>query len=236
MLVEKLGVFSSEAARNLGQRQIDGRAARGFEIEARKIDPDAYDGRVEIWLDSDTNLPLTIRYRMDTTPPATLTMRDFHWNVDVDPKLFDATPPPGYKDATPKRTPPEEQLRDITEALATYAELVGKYPQAKVVYGDVTRDEMYRIIGIKGGLSTPEQTRSDKYARVLKAMKGFATLNDEVFRNNPDGAYHGLNVGPKNANTVLLRWKLDDGRYQVIYGDLRNAVVTAEQLRALEKQ
>jgi hypothetical protein len=36
--------------------------------------------------------------------------------------------------------------------------------------------------------------------------------------------------GPSDAT----RWKFDDGRYEVIYGDLRAETVTAEQLRALQ--
>jgi hypothetical protein len=49
-----------------------------------------------------------------------------------------------------------------------------------------------------------------------------------------DAAYHGKTVGPKDAERVLLRWKLDDGRYQVIYGDLRDEIVPLERVRALE--
>jgi hypothetical protein len=33
---------------------------------------------------------------------------------------------------------------------------------------------------------------------------------------------------------MLLRWKLDDGRYQVIFGDLRAETVTAQRLHELE--
>ncbi len=47
-------------------------------------------------------------------------------------------------------------------------------------------------------------------------------------------AYHGKTVGPKDKDKVLLRWKLDDGRYEVIFGDLHSETMTAERLRALE--
>jgi hypothetical protein len=47
-------------------------------------------------------------------------------------------------------------------------------------------------------------------------------------------AYYGKTVGPQDKDKVLLRWKLDDGRYEVIFGDLRAEAVTAERLRALE--
>ena len=48
------------------------------------------------------------------------------------------------------------------------------------------------------------------------------------------GVVYGNTVGPKDKGKVLLRWKLDDGRYEVIFGDLRAETVTAERLLALE--
>jgi hypothetical protein len=51
---------------------------------------------------------------------------------------------------------------------------------------------------------------------------------------NPDAAYYGKTVGPSDKDKVLFRWKLDDGRYQVIFGDLRAETVTAERLHELE--
>ena len=103
-----------------------------------------------------------------------------------------------------------------------------------MVYGDVTRDEMLRMIGI-AGRPTGEQLKTEKYGSVMEAGVGLATLNG-VLRDNPDAAYHGKTVGPKDAERILLRWKLDDGRYQVIFGDLRDEIVPTERLRSLEAE
>jgi hypothetical protein len=43
-----------------------------------------------------------------------------------------------------------------------------------------------------------------------------------------------MTVGPSDKDKVLLRWKLDDGRYEVIFGDLRFETVTAQRLHDLE--
>jgi hypothetical protein len=51
---------------------------------------------------------------------------------------------------------------------------------------------------------------------------------------NPDYAYYGKAVGPKDKAKVLMHWKLDDGRYEVIFGDLHAETVAAERLHALE--
>lgn len=56
----------------------------------------------------------------------------------------------------------------------------------------------------------------------------------EIQEYNPDAAYYGKTVRPKDKDKVPLRWKLDDGRYQIIFGDLHTETVTAERLRALE--
>ena len=71
---------------------------------------------------------------------------------------------------------------------------------------------------------------SAKAASVAEGVTLLANITDF----NSDHAYHGKTVGPNDKDKVLLCWKLDDGRYQVIFGDLRAETVTAEQLRALE--
>ncbi len=234
MMLDQLSQYAGQAKRNLGTKEIEGTRVQGFEIEITKIDPDVKSGQAEIWIDTRTNLPVLLRYAMMTDGvPATLIMQDFQWNIELDPKLFDPTPPEGYADATPKPPSLEQQMADISHALKIYAELSGgHYPQVKMVYGDVTRDEMYKMAGI-ADRPTPDQIGTEKYANIVRAMTGFTRLNG-ILRDNPDAAYYGKTVGPKDSGQVLLRWRLDDGRYQVVFGDLRAEIVTADRLRTLE--
>jgi len=39
---------------------------------------------------------------------------------------------------------------------------------------------------------------------------------------------------PRQGRCNAAHWKLDDGRYEVILGDLRSETMTAERLHALE--
>jgi hypothetical protein len=39
---------------------------------------------------------------------------------------------------------------------------------------------------------------------------------------------------PKDADKVLMRWKVSDSEYRVIYGDLHAETVTPEKLAELE--
>jgi len=48
--------------------------------------------------------------------------------------------------------------------------------------------------------------------------------------------YYGDTVTAADVDKVLFRWKLDDGQYRVIYGDLRIEDVSAEKLAELEAE
>jgi len=170
-----------------------------------------------------------------TGQPAIVTLQDFKWNLDLDPKLFDTTPPEGYADVTAEPPTLAEQVNRVIKGLEIYRELSGgRYPGGTMVYGDVTRDEMFKMVGIEGR-PTREQIGSQAYANIMQAGLGLGTIN-RILTDNADAAYHGKIVGPQNADKVLLRWRLDDGRYQIIYGDLRREVVDGERLRAVERK
>ncbi len=231
-----LGRFSGKADRELGTREINGKRAQGFLIKIEKMSLDAsrVSGFVEVWLDPDSNLPLLVRYpeiKQMLVYSTTQEDTDIEWNIDLDPKLFDTTPPEGYADATPKPLPLEEAVQQITQALRIYAEASkGRYPLEGVV-SDEPCDDLCRMLGLA---RWPAVDATDGNAgKAAKAIKGFDQLV-HVQAFSPEFAYYGKTVGPDDKNTVLLRWKLDDGRYEVIFGDLRSETVTVERLRALE--
>ena len=239
LALEKFRGLSGDADRKLGTREVGGKKAWGFEIDGLKIDPEAYAGPVEIWIDTETNLPISVRYKMRPVvgPIMNLTMEEFQWNVDLDPKLFDTEPPEGYVKKTPTSKPekPEELLQGITLALKTYAELCGgHFPRVTRMFAEPVRDEMYKAAGIDYPPTT-KQIKSKQYKRVLDAQDGFAEFNSVMMSATADAAYFGKIVGPSDKDKVLLRWKLDDGKYQVIFGDLHTETATLAEVRALEK-
>ncbi len=110
--VAKLGEFSGQADRDLGTKEINGKKSRGFEIEMKKLLPPRrvdIPGKhvAEIWIDSESNLPVLVQFKMkegrEGRLEQTIRIQDFHWNIDLDPKLFDTTLPKGYTDVTSSR-------------------------------------------------------------------------------------------------------------------------------------
>jgi hypothetical protein len=51
-----------------------------------------------------------------------------------------------------------------------------------------------------------------------------------------DVVYYGDSIGAADSNAVLIQWKLSDGEYKVVFGDLREKTVSAEELIKLQAQ
>jgi outer membrane lipoprotein-sorting protein len=234
LMLGALARYSGKADAELPERKIDGKAARGFEVAFAKIDPDVGEGALRVWADPGTKLPL--RVEMVFGDEGRMVLEKFEWNVPAD-KWFTEEPPAKYRDKTPNVAPAEEITDYIVVGLKTYAKYCGgKYPQARMVYGDVTGDELGRAAGLSSlRKPAPEDIGRDEYAECLRAQRGLGWINT-IQRHNPDAVYNGKTVGPEDKHKVLFRWKLEDGRYQVIYGGLRAETVTAERLKKLEKR
>jgi outer membrane lipoprotein-sorting protein len=233
LLMGKLARYSGQADRTLEKRKINGETAPGFEIAMAKVDPDAGEGTIRLWTDPKTALPLRVEIDMGTK--GQMVWDGFRWNVPSD-KWFDVKPPDSYQDKTP--TPPdvEKMTKEIVAALKTFAKYGGgQYPQVKMVYGDVTRDELFKNAGLpaRGLPSATDKELLKTHGECMKATLGFATINT-LQRKSRDAVYHGKTVGPEDKDKVLFRWKLNDGRFRVIFGDLHVKDVTAGEVKKLE--
>jgi hypothetical protein len=56
-----------------------------------------------------------------------------------------------------------------------------------------------------------------------------------LVEDKKEPVYYGQTVGPDDVEAILLRWKISDDQYRVIFGDLSALTVTPEQLEELEK-
>jgi hypothetical protein len=220
---EVLGKFSGKADRDLGVKTVEGKKVHGFQIDRKKIHgPEVMPGTMEIWIDTESNLPVLVRddEELPNDAVCTVVTTDIQYNIDFDPKLFDTTPPQGYTDETKKPTPLDEQVGEIRKALeACSAATDGTYP------GTIDELSVAEVFG----------KWSKRMTKAIRPQsdKGFNEIA-AIWEYNPDPMYNGKTVRAKDKDKVLLRWKLDDGRYEVIFGDLRAETVTAERLHGLE--
>ncbi|HEY4309630.1 MAG TPA: hypothetical protein VGN12_09295 [Pirellulales bacterium] len=219
---------SGTVTRDLGSKTVQGRAARGYIIALDGARDGAPIEPQEVWVDAETDLPLEFGHETrNEEMTSVVRFTDFRWNVDLDPRLFDATPPADCTDVTPPTG--EDAPRQIADALKLYATLCNRYPQvdSRVETFDVAaiRDEMLRAAGFTGP-ANPAWKQQQKYREIEDANIALKEVS-RVLRNRYHAGYDGLHVGKANSEKVLLWWRqAETDGLRVFFGDLRTQVIS----------
>jgi outer membrane lipoprotein-sorting protein len=229
LVLAKLPNYSGQADRELKAQKFGDKSANGFEISMSKIDPYYKEGAVRVWADPDTKRPIAIELEVHIQGKVTMRFDEFKWDVPTD-KLFDVEPPARYADRTPTPANVEEITESIVLALQNYNKYRGGYPQYDKVYGDVVGEELRRAAGVAD--KNPDE-KTDGYVAWMNSIRGFGHIN-VLQRRSDEAVFYGKTVGPKDKDKILFRWKLADGGYRVIFGDLRAETVLKRKLKELE--
>jgi hypothetical protein len=80
----------------------------------------------------------------------------------------------------------------------------------------------------------PDEEKAEKIMDVMRPVQSLAIFHMALVQDKKEPVYYGESVTPADADKVLLRWKVSDNEYRVIYGDLHVETVTAEELAELE--
>ena len=65
-------------------------------------------------------------------------------------------------------------------------------------------------------------------------LAGMSKFYEYLVHQGRDVVYYGDSIDPKDHDAVLMQWKLPNGKYKVIFGDLRAKTVSAEELIKLQ--
>lgn len=230
--------------KSLGQAIINGITVEGFQTKDLAYEGGFFgqaelEGKhervdVKLWVDVNTLLP--IRLDEDIITKRGTHIReisyDFRWNVIINPDDFEPNIPDDYASAVGDIIIPVINEEDVIEGLRLFNDLVGKYPLSLERHTrGKTIKEVSKHMGFYEGLSNDDKTRLTNKWILLGTPLFFYK---DLVKENKDPAYYGETVGPEDSDKVLLRWKLDDGQYRVIFGDLSAKTVTAEELAELE--
>ena len=232
--------------KELGRREINGVTLEG--IQSDQVSPtagfpggrglmDALEGKfsakvlASLWVDIATGWPVEITMDItdeDGNEHMTIVVSDFQWDAQIDPATFASVIPEGYTLMYKVNAEHPEEGSQLIDGLKYFAQINdGKYP-AKLSIRDVV-GEIGNIYRAKSG--DPSFRIDDAQVSTLKyGAQYFQTLH----KDGKDPVYYGPTVTADDANKVLLRWKLGDGRYRVIFGDLRIEDLSAERLAELE--
>jgi len=240
---------------NLGRSIVDGIEVEGF----RTTDPNCHspvsDSRwsnpqvdVKLWIDVKTQLP--VRFEEFTSSVdqkgSTHSLRqvgyDFEWNVPVTAaEFYPPLVPDGYTVVEVPRLNGEETaikgLKRCIELFGRYLENISDDTGAKgIIFFAFEKSETPAALRLKEEVKG--LTEEDKLEKIEDAGGSIYQLiwfYIGLVQDKKDPAYYGKTVTPKEADKVLMRWKVSDNEYRVIFGDLRAETVSFEKLADLEK-
>jgi len=211
MLAEKKNAKDDEYER-LGEKEIDGKRAVGF----RFASPAA---TVTLWGDPKTGTPIRIDNDWRGLPFTSVAMTDFEINVELNEKLFDRTPPAGYKVQTFEVDGSKPGEKDLIEALRVCADLAdGEFPATLDTAGITA---IILKVAMKG--KDANQVSEEAFEGLMKQSMtmgrgiGYATQ----FPDSADAHYAGKGVKRGEKDRPIF-WYRPEGKktYRVIYADL----------------
>ena len=237
---------------SMGRSTIDGIEVEGFQT----TDPNLWGDKEpqpdwKIWVDVKTRLPV----RYDHLISEEVNQRgdkmrnriveyDFQWDVPVAAADFEPVIPEDYASLVVK-FPPHITEENAIQGLKVLVELLGKYPEN--IYSKNINDDAPTVLRLAEKSETPAALRlkeeikgltddeiNNKLVDFLMPIRGLGRFYYWLQYDKKHPAYYGKTVTPKDADKVLMRWKVSDNEYRVIYGDLHAETVTPEKLAELE--
>ncbi len=251
--------------KEIGRDQINGIDVEGIEVNDPKFEPGVYESLVAcLWVDVETRLPVRIKLDGVASGGAMqvqTVVDEFQWDIELDAHDFEPNIPTDYtRVAEIEETLDNKDEEIAIQGLRMFAEAAdGKYPSSLAFmtvtyeYSKAMRKVLdRRISAIKERIREDQGKQSNleeqkEIEKVKNEMKKNAKMQllsivqsscmfyGELVKEDKDPAYYGDTVTAEDANAVLIRWKISDDEYRVIFGDLTAEKVTAESLAELEK-
>lgn len=246
MLKQMMGCEYTE----LGRSVIDGIKVEGF----RTTDPSFYANAMEhtectLWVDVEKWLPVRIEmdFKMNEQMQVKGVISDFQWDIPVDASDFEPVIPEDFTAFSTEAVKlPGMTEEAAVEGLKFFAEITGQYPKKLNLMN--LMQEFSAIKDNKNQTDTAlklkeemDRMQTDEYMKELTEtmlklkVQSVGMFYMTLIQDKKEPAYYGESVTVQDTEKVLLRWKISDDQYRVIFGDLSALDVSADELDELEK-
>jgi hypothetical protein len=238
-LVPYLKMLSTFNHKKLESKIIDGKEVVGFEILDPKFGKEWSDIiMAHIWVDMDTTLPVLYEFvstGVDKMNMARVVLDKFGWYETDDEGIFEP-------DFSEYQLVAEIEVEPINEAtmiltLQKFSEVAnGRYPRSLTSPGATWElKTIYRKrAGGKHFYWEEEDFEWEDYAFLYSHFQATGKFYGDLFIEYEDVVYHGQVVTTNDPGLPLLRWKISDDEYRVLFGDLRIENVSVSDLADLE--
>lgn len=239
-LIQKAETDDDKSVEFLGEKEIDGQKAIGYQIlsEAK--------AGFSIWVDAESLLPIQIECSFGDSllgKKATAIMSDFSFNVNLEESLFSLDVPEGYSVHTMQMDVSKPGEEDLIEAFRLYTDASGgKLPpdlnisKAMVELLNVVKERKAPLHPDRDQ-EAPEQQKQQKE----EVMEVYAQIGPRIARGlglfvqqlpaDSDWHYAGKDVKFGDANAPIFWYRPEGSKtYRVIYGDLSVRDVSIDQL------
>lgn len=210
--LERLRSYGKKPDKELGTMKIDGRDCLGFEVKPGASVVYA------VWVDARTSDLVQVEF-MGMPKGSSVTksvMKDFEFNVTIDPMLFSFDAPQGYQSSTaaklPELLPFEESL---VETLKGYTELSdGKFPKS------ITDTAEWMTILSKDGI--PRTTLAARLGTLTPYLTGMS---------HDDYDYTGASKEVGTKRSIVFWYRNPEKQLRAVYSDFTVATIAEADLR-----
>jgi outer membrane lipoprotein-sorting protein len=236
---------------DIGKSVIDGIEVEGFETTDPAIAGGMMeDVKVTLWVDRNTELPVQeeIYYKVNEQMEMEGELYDFQWDAQVNADEFKPVIPEDYTTILPGGYKmPSASEEGAIEGLRFCEQLLGRYPKKidmmnlmnEVMAIKDTNNPTEGALKLKEEIdgvmnNVPDEEKARKIMDVMRPVQSVGMFHMALVQDKKEPVYYGESVTPTDADKVLLRWKISDGEYRVVYGDLHVETITVEELSELE--
>jgi hypothetical protein len=222
----------------LGRKIIDGMEAEGIEVNDPKFGGFLFErAKGCLWVSVETDLPVRIEIEGVSGGVETKVVAyDFDWSAVLEPDVFEPNIPEDY--VSHGEIDVSDNEGAAIRGLRMFTELVGgRYPSNLDLM--TASQEAAKVVQakIKDALKLDSNTiMSKEDLEKIANIQATCSFYAKLVKDDKDVAYYGDKVKPEDVNVVLLRWKVSENEYRVIFGDLTAENVSAERLAELESQ
>jgi hypothetical protein len=164
-----------------------------------------------------------------------LTIDGFDWYPDLQAADFEPNIPSYY--TLMAQVDLSDSVEAVTKGLRGFAKITeGKFPtNLDIMTTSKEIREAFIAMRQKQGKSLEEKPTQEEMENIL-SIQGACLFYGKLVKENKDVAYYGDTVTVQDIEKVLMRWKISDQKYRVIFGDLSTLDVSYEELTQLEQK
>lgn len=223
--------------KKIGQKVIGGVETEGIEVDHENFGRTLFEkGKGRLWVAADTDLPVLIELEGTSAGGSVqihMAIDGFDWNPGLKAEDFEPNIPSDY--TLMAKVDLSDSVEAVVKGLRGFAKITeGKYPtNLDLITTGKEIGEAFVALRQKQGKSPEEKPTQEEMENML-SIQGACLFYGNLVKEKKDAAYYGNTVTAQDVDKVLMRWKISEDAYQVIYGDLRTEEVSSEKLAELE--